>query len=68
MSSGLLLSLNKLEWGWAQLPNSLQQIWERQEEVNMSCSPRAAGRWPSWQRGRCRWEMGKGPGWWQESQ
>lgn len=56
------LSLNKLESGWAQLPNGPQQIWGRQEEVHMSCFPRAAGRWPSWQYGRCRWEMGRGQG------
>ena len=61
VSSGLLLSLNKLKWGWAQLPNGPQHIWERYEEVNMSCSPQllADG---SWQRGRCRWRWAKGQG------
>lgn len=64
MSLGLLLSLNKsgLGVGWAQPPNGPQHIWERHEEVNVSCSPRAAGRWPSQQCGRCRWRWAQGQG------
>lgn len=50
VSLGLLLSLNKSGGGGRLKPQMVHCTfgkWERQEEVNRSCSPRVAGRWPS---------------------